>query len=131
MELFLPGPHQAMGNPRQFQGLSRLLLMVVLGENQGYVYYQGIPKLCQKHHKMRHLAEACQAAVFGKFKEFGHTFEECTNGRKCNLHGESTHLFRDYPKSFANKLKANKMATPLKEQGMEVVEKEVGQEVLV
>uniref|UniRef100_A0A8C6MA53 CCHC-type domain-containing protein n=1 Tax=Nothobranchius furzeri TaxID=105023 RepID=A0A8C6MA53_NOTFU len=101
-------PIQQFEDPEGFQGLKHLPQVIVLGENRGYIHYQGQPKLCRQCGEHGHLVEACEKAFCRKCREVGHTVEECDKGRKCNLCGMENHLFKDCPQSFANKVKAGK-----------------------
>ena len=101
-------PVQMQADRQGFEGLRQLPSAIVLGENRGFIHYQGQPKLCRKCGGLGHLAEACKELVCGKCRQLGHAFAECPNGRACNLCGKFSHLFRDCPQSFANKLKAGR-----------------------
>ncbi|KAJ8349187.1 hypothetical protein AAFF_G00183450 [Aldrovandia affinis] len=98
-------PVRLVEDPEGYGGVRHLPSMVVLGENRGLVHYQGQPRLCRRCGAHGHLAEACKVVVCFKCRELGHLGSECTAGRKCNLCGLGSHMFRDCPDSFANKLK--------------------------
>nr|XP_032837388.1 zinc finger CCHC domain-containing protein 3-like [Petromyzon marinus] len=77
-----------------------------IGGNKGYVVYAGQSKLCRRCGGRGHLAAACKARICYRCKSPDYTVEECGEPVRCNLCGSRGHLYRSYPESYANRVRA-------------------------
>ncbi|KAK0133839.1 Zinc finger CCHC domain-containing protein 3 [Merluccius polli] len=110
-------PIQQWRDPHGYQGLKHLPSMIVLGENRGYIHYQGTsPSSAASVESMGTWQKSVKRLFVENVEKFGHSFEECTNGRKCNLCGDSNTSSEIVPKSFANKVKHAKQTNVLTDQ---------------
>ncbi len=115
MELLLENPYQTMGRFPRLPGPETSAIHDSSWRKQGLHSLSGNAQAVPQVWRVWTPGRSMSKSFCNKCREIGYTLEECPNGRRCNLCGDSNHLYRDCPKSFANKLKANKMAVIDKE----------------
>ncbi|KAK6493753.1 hypothetical protein HHUSO_G118 [Huso huso] len=78
---------------------------IQIGSCRGYVFYMGQPKVCRSCGQTGHFSANCDQKFCRNCGAFGHFSNECKLPLKCNLCGESNHVFRDCPFAYANRVK--------------------------
>ncbi|MGH0187084.1 UNVERIFIED_CONTAM: hypothetical protein FKN15_023670 [Acipenser sinensis] len=78
---------------------------IQIGSCRGYVFYMGQPKVCRSCGQAGHFSANCDQKFCRNCGAFGHFSNECKLPLKCNLCGESNHVFRDCPFAYANRVK--------------------------
>ncbi|MGH0181900.1 UNVERIFIED_CONTAM: hypothetical protein FKN15_008132, partial [Acipenser sinensis] len=83
---------------------------IQIGSCRGYVFYMGQPKVCRSCGQTGHFSANCDQKFCRNCGSFGHFSNECELPLKCNLCGDSNHVFRDCPFAYANRLKKQGVA---------------------
>ena len=87
--------------------LQHLPSTIQLGPIRGHVFYAGQPKICRKCGSLSHLAANCNATTCRNCKSTAHNTKDCNQPMRCNLCGSTTHTFRGFPQSYANRTRLN------------------------
>ena len=103
-------PIQQWEDPQGYQGLKHLPSYDSPGVTTGATFTtKANPSSAASVVSMGTWQKHVQETVCRKCRQIGHTFEECTNNRQCNLCGETNHLFRNCPRSFAYRVKLSQV----------------------
>ncbi|KAK1175396.1 hypothetical protein AOXY_G42 [Acipenser oxyrinchus oxyrinchus] len=78
---------------------------IQIGSCRGYVFYMGQPKVCRSCGQTGHFSANCDQKFCKNCGAFGHFSNECELPLKCNLCGDTNHVFRDCPFAYVNRLK--------------------------
>lgn len=81
---------------------------IQLGVLRGSVFYPGQPKKCRKCGSLEHLAAVCTSTMCRNCNAGNHSTAQCPVPIKCNLCSSESHLFRDCPQAYSNRLKQSR-----------------------
>uniref|UniRef100_H2ZRL7 CCHC-type domain-containing protein n=1 Tax=Latimeria chalumnae TaxID=7897 RepID=H2ZRL7_LATCH len=88
------------------KGLVHLPNFITIGNDRGFLFYPGQPKVCHKCGSARHFGADCTRLFCARCGQIGHLTRECKKEVKCKLCGEEGHIYFHCPRSEKNCLPA-------------------------
>uniref|UniRef100_H3AW55 CCHC-type domain-containing protein n=1 Tax=Latimeria chalumnae TaxID=7897 RepID=H3AW55_LATCH len=75
------------------KGLAHLPNFITIGNDRGFLFYPGQPKVCHKCGSGRHFGADCTKVCCARCGQVGHFARDCKKEIKCNLCGEEGHIY--------------------------------------